>query len=148
GGGRYDGLVQEVGGPSTPGIGFALGVERIIHALRAQQITMPESIGLDLFVAAMGQTAADKAVELLSLLRRHEIACDKDYLGRSLKAQMKYADKVKARYVAILGDDELTKQIVVLRDMQTKEQSEVPMDSLASELKARLKMGQGGNQGC
>ncbi len=148
GGGRYNGLVQEVGGPSTPGIGFGLGIERIIYAMKAQQVSPPQAAGLDLFIAAMGEAAADQAVELLGRLRRQEVACDKDYLGRSLKAQMKYADKVKARYVAILGDDELAKQIVVLRDMQTKEQTEVPMGSLASELKARLQMGQGGNQGC
>lgn len=128
GGGRYDGLVEECGGQPTPGIGFALGMERLLLALDKGGIELPGREPLDVFLAALGSKVQAPALKLLYQMRQHKLRADKDYLGRSLKAQMKYADKKEARYVVILGEEELERRMVLIREMATGKQEEVPLE--------------------
>ncbi|MCL6639507.1 MAG: histidine--tRNA ligase, partial [Firmicutes bacterium] len=107
GGGRYNGLIEICGGPPTPGIGYALGMERILLTMERQGLTPAGGDRLDVFVVTAGAAAAGEAFRLLFMLRGAGIAADKDYLGRSLKAQMKYAGKTGARFALIIGEEEL-----------------------------------------
>ncbi|MGE4283349.1 MAG: histidine--tRNA ligase, partial [Clostridia bacterium] len=106
GGGRYDGLIQELGGQQTPGIGFGLGLERLLITMEAQGIDIPQPNPIKLFIANIGEKAEIKAQSLTYSLRQKDISVEKDYMGRSLKAQMKYADKLGAAYTMVLGEDE------------------------------------------
>jgi histidyl-tRNA synthetase len=138
GGGRYNGLVQEIGGPETPGIGFALSIERLLAALEAEGVTLPVTEGIDCYVVALGDKAKDESVVIVDKLRKSGIAAEKDYQDRKVKAQFKAADRLKAKYVAVLGDDELEKNVINVKDMQTGEQTEVSLDSLTEYLKEKL----------
>ncbi|AHF07457.1 histidine--tRNA ligase [Desulfitobacterium metallireducens] len=134
GGGRYDGLVQEVGGPQTPGIGFAMGMERVLNAIYASgQVTERAPKEFVMFIA-LGEAAQKKAFSLVSQLRSKGISASIDLLGRSLKSQLKTADKAQAHYAAILGEDELTRQVVILRDLALGEQLEVPITDVLDDL--------------
>lgn len=130
GGGRYDGLIEQCGGEPTPGIGFGMGIERVLLALEKQGLSTEAAKPVDVFLAAMGDTAYDTAFGLLLKLRAAGLVAEIDYIGRSLKAQMKYAAKLPARFVAILGEEEITQQAVSLRDMISGEQTKVPWDKL------------------
>ncbi|SMB98842.1 histidyl-tRNA synthetase [Thermanaeromonas toyohensis ToBE] len=132
GGGRYDGLVEACGGPSIPGIGFGLGLERTLLALEAQNKEIKVDSGIEVVVATVGEGLETAALKLLSLLREHNIAADKDYLGRSLKAQMKYAHRYPARLVIILGQEELARGQATVRNLKTGEQKEVPWEDLVA----------------
>ncbi|HTG00338.1 MAG TPA: histidine--tRNA ligase [Nitrospirota bacterium] len=134
-GGRYDGLVQEIGGPPTPGIGFALGVERAVSLLDRSNLRSPAP---SLFIAALGAGALSFALPLLHELRSSGVLVDTDYTGASLKSQMKKADKTGARYTLIIGDQEMQAQTAVLRNMQTKEQVPLPFKDIAALLKTML----------
>ena len=118
-GGRYDGLVQEIGGPATPGIGFALGVERAVSLMDASRAA---AVRPQLFIAALGEEAVAFVLPLIHDLRQAGIRVETDYTGASLKSQMKKADKCGAAYTLIVGEQELQTQTGVLRNMQTKEQ--------------------------
>ncbi len=107
GGGRYDELVEEIGGPPTPALGFGLGMDRLMLALEAQKTEFPEEAGCEVFVAAMGEAAKVKAMSLVNTLHKCGLGADCDVCGRGLKAQMKYAGKLGAQYCLVLGDDEL-----------------------------------------
>ena len=107
GGGRYDGLVGEIGGPPTPALGFGLGMDRLMLALEAQKTEFPEEAGCEVFVAAMGEAAKVKAMSLVNTLHKCGLGADCDVCGRGLKAHMKYAGKLGAKYSLVLGDDEL-----------------------------------------
>ncbi|CUA81115.1 histidine--tRNA ligase [Anoxybacillus suryakundensis] len=135
GGGRYNGLVQEIGGPETPGIGFALSIERLLAALEAEGISLPISEGIDCYVVALGEQAKEEAVALVAALRQEGIAAEKDYQDRKVKAQLKAADRLHAAYVAILGEDELQKGVINVKHMATGEQQEVPLDIFVSHMK-------------
>lgn len=135
GGGRYNGLIEACGGPPTPSIGYALGLERIILTMERQGVAFPPAESLTVFVATAGAEAAGEAFKLLQLLRQNGIAADKDFLGRSLKAQMKFAGKLNAAYVVILGGAELTRQAAVVRDMQQATQQEIPLEQLITFFK-------------
>ncbi len=137
GGGRYNGLVEACGGPAIPGIGYALGLERILLTMEQQGISFPRPPGLDVFLATADPAAQGQAMVLVQELRREGLAADRDYLGRSLKAQMKYAGKLEVGLVAILGSDELKRGVVALRDMATGSQEEIPLDRLGDEIKRR-----------
>ena len=139
GGGRYNGLVEVCGGTPTPGVGYALGVERIILTMERQGVAFPGPDKPDLFVAAADQSCREEAVDVLFSLRRAGLSADKDYLGRSLKAQMKYAGKTGCRYVVILGGDELKRGTVAVKDMAEGNQFELPLEGLAEDIKKRLK---------
>lgn len=135
GGGRYDGLVRLMGGPNVPGFGFAVGLERLVDLLQAERGTSSGSGRNGVFIAAVGDKALPEAVKLAAQIRSQGIAVDLDYEGKSLKSQMRRADKIGARYVLLLGETELSKKIVSLRDMETARQEEVPLAALPERLK-------------
>ncbi len=134
-GGRYDGLVREIGGPATPGIGFALGVERAISLMDAGNIASPRPA---LFIAALGPEAVTLTLPLVHELRSSGIRVDTDYTGASLKSQMKKADKSGAGHTLIIGEQEMKSGKAVLRNMRTKEQTEIALAVAGEELKKRL----------
>lgn len=135
GGGRYNRLIETCGGPPAPGIGFALGMERIIMAMDRQGYNVPVVTGVEVYVVTAGEIASLEAVKLLKRLRTAGISADKDYMGRSLKAQMKFAGKSGARYSLILGEEEINKGVVVIRDMNSGEQEPVASGSIIDHLK-------------
>ncbi|SHE49693.1 histidyl-tRNA synthetase [Caldanaerobius fijiensis DSM 17918] len=139
GGGRYDGLVKACGGPDMPGVGFAMGLERLILTIKAQNIQIPKANNVEVFIVAIGEQADDFAYRLAKQLRDRGISCDKDYMGRSIKAQLKYADKINSQYVLIIGDEEIKKGFAILKHMVTGNQREVPFNQLVDVLKDVLK---------
>jgi histidyl-tRNA synthetase len=134
-GGRYDGLVEQLGGPAIPGVGFAMGVERLTMLLRMQEAAAAK--GPSLFVVWVGEKARDWAFPLVHRLRQKGVSVEIEGETRSLKSQMRRADKLKAVSVLIVGDDELAKGKAVLRDMASKQQAEIGLDGIESELAAR-----------
>ena len=136
GGGRYDGLVGELGGPDTPAAGFGIGTERILMELKNQGLEPNAPSVTDVYVANLGADMAAPAFTFTQALRVKNVKADCDLCGRSLKAQFKFADKLGARYVVILGGDEYARGTVRLRDMQTKEEQELPMDGAAEKIAA------------
>jgi len=138
GGGRYDGLVKELGGPDTPAIGFAIGFDRLVEIME-QLIPVPAEPGPDLFIVALGDPAMALAYHLSCDLNQAGIRTDTDFRGKSLKALMKRADKRNARYVLIAGQAELDDNALILRNMQTKEQVSIPMDRLKPDIIALMK---------
>ena len=135
GGGRYDGLVAAVGGQPTPGIGFALGVERLLMELTARGVELPGSKPMALYLAVSGDHQ-DQAMSLCHQLRRAGIRVETDLMSRSLKAQMKYAGKSGARYALVLGDDEAATGSGRLRDLSDGQERTVDLANLAEELAA------------
>jgi histidyl-tRNA synthetase len=133
-GGRYDGLVREIGGPATPGIGFALGVERAISLMDTGKIVIPRPA---LFIAALGPDAVALVLPIIHHLKSSGMPVETDYTGASLKSQMKKADKSGAAYTLIIGDQEMKSGMAVLRNMQTKEQAEIALKDIHEELKKR-----------
>jgi histidyl-tRNA synthetase len=138
GGGRYDNLFQEIGGLDVPGIGFAIGMERLISLLPKDKefIQHPH-----LFIAAPGKETHKEAYRLANQLHVEGIRAEFDYEGKSLKSQMRRADKLNARYVLILGEEELEKGRVVLRNMEDKSQEEIPMENILGILKNKILRG-------
>lgn len=135
-GGRYDNLVANLGGQQRPAIGFALGIERLIAALGSKKDSLADKSAICyIYIATIGERARESAFTILDSLRRQGIASEMDYQERSLKAQMRQANKLGTKYVAILGEDELKKQMIILRNMQDKTQKEVRINRLAEELK-------------
>lgn len=138
GGGRYNRLVEEIGGKPTPGVGFALGMERVFNALASQGIELPAGRKVDVFVAALDAEAGEESFRLTTELRRQGLAAAQDVMGRSLKAQFKYADKFAAAYTLIVGGDELARGAVQLRDMAAGEQQEVAIADVVSLICAKF----------
>ncbi|WP_416149225.1 histidine--tRNA ligase [Salipaludibacillus sp. HK11] len=136
GGGRYNGLVEEIGGPTTPGIGFALSLERLLMALEAQGIELPVTSGLDAYLVTMGDEAKQVAPKLLHQLRKQGLTVDGDYMDKKMKAQMKAANRQNASYVLILGEDELNQNSVMVKTMASGEQELVPLDNLVQKIKS------------
>ncbi len=128
GGGRYDGLAQEMGGPSLPALGFAMGLERLLMVLKAQGAQFPEPPTCDVYFASMGDKAARRCFALARMLREGGVSAECDTVGRGLKAQMKYADKIHALYTIVVGDNELESGKANLKDMQTGELTEIELD--------------------
>ncbi|MGD0398197.1 MAG: histidine--tRNA ligase [Syntrophobacteraceae bacterium] len=132
GGGRYDGLVRDLGGPDVPAIGFAIGMERLIMLLQQEhreQVRAPL-----VFIASLGEQPRARAFELVQQFRGRGLEAEMDYEGRSLKSQMRRADKSGARHVLIFGEDELTGRQIQLRDMRTKTQQVLPLDDLVESM--------------
>ena len=125
GGGRYDGLVEEIGGKPTPALGFGLGFDRIMMALKEAGAEFPEESKCDLYIASMGAQAQVKAFKLVNMLHRSGVPADCDLCGRGLKAQMKYADKIKAKYTIVLGDNEIESGKAELKNMKTGEKKKI-----------------------
>ncbi|MFM9279213.1 histidine--tRNA ligase [Paenibacillus jiagnxiensis] len=135
GGGRYNGLVGELGGPDQPGIGFGIGLERIQLILEHQSVGLEAVKPLDVYLVALGEAADREVTKQLFKLRQAGFSAERDYLGRKMKAQMKSADRFHARYTAILGDDELERGEIALKAMDSGEQRTVRLDDLVNELK-------------
>jgi len=135
GGGRYDNLFQEIGGLDVPGIGFAIGMERLVSLLPKEKefIQYPS-----LFIAALGEETYREAYRLVNQLHLEGIRAELDYEGKSLKSQMRRADKLKAQYVLIMGEEELKRGKAVLRNMGTKFQEEVPLQGLIDTLRKKI----------
>lgn len=135
GGGRYDGLVGQMGGPSMPSLGFAMGIERLLMVMESQGTEFPEPKLPDIYIATMGEEAKLKSTKICSLLRAEGFTAVTDVAGRSVKAQMKYADKIGARFSTVIGDDELKNDRCVLKNMADGAQQEVDLsDGLISAL--------------
>ncbi|HXL04206.1 MAG: histidine--tRNA ligase [Firmicutes bacterium] len=136
GGGRYDGLAEELGGSAIPGVGFAAGIERAVQVLQdAEGGAIGQEAGrVNVFIAAMGDEAKLQALRLARLLREQGTSADIDYLDRSLRAQMKYADKQGVKKVVIIGEDELKGDYAVVRDMATGDQAQVQFRDLVQVL--------------
>ena len=137
GGGRYDGLMEELGGPKMAGIGFGMGITRLILAMKQNGVEPPALAVPELYIAATGPQAAVRAAQIVKELRERGINADSDIMGRSLKAQMKYADKIAARFTLILGDSEIGSGRANIKEMATSEQTEVALDEIGAFLDAR-----------
>ncbi|WP_058307287.1 histidine--tRNA ligase [Gracilibacillus massiliensis] len=138
GGGRYNGLVQDLGGPETPGIGFALSIERLLMALEAEGVSLPIDEQLDCYVVALGDNANLKAAAIVNDMRQVGIQVDKDYQGKKFKGQFKAADRLKAKFVLVLGDDELANNQIAVKNMETGEQETVAIDQLITHIQGIL----------
>ncbi len=132
GGGRYDGLIEELGGQHTPSLGFGMGLERLQLVMEAQGCEFPEPSRPDLFIVAMGDKATLKAVEIAKDMRDEGYSVVYDLNGRSLRAQMKYADKINAKYNVVIGDNEVDAKSAMLKDMATGEQNEISLETFVS----------------
>ena len=132
GGGRYDGLLEELGGQHTPSLGFGMGLERLQLVMEAQGCNFPEPSRPDLFIVAMGEKATLKAVEIAKDMRDEGFSVVYDLNGRSLRAQMKYADKLGAKFNVVIGDNEVENKVVSLKDMATGESSEINLDTFVN----------------
>lgn len=135
GGGRYNGLVEELGGKPTPGVGFGLGLERLLLVLENQGLLPEDNSNVKLYIANIGENADMFAQKLVNELRSKGVSAEKDLMSRSLKAQMKYADKIGAEYTAVIGDDEISAGKITLKNMKTGEQQEVEINKLHDLLK-------------
>lgn len=135
GGGRYDGLIEELGGPKIPGVGFGLGIERLILLLDNLEKDINQQPSLDVFIASMGEAAEIEAFKILYDLRKAGISCEKDHVGKSIKAQFKYADKLNSRFTIVLGDDEINNQIVTVKDMSNSTQTQIKLDDIVNYFK-------------
>lgn len=139
GGGRYDGLVEQIGGPSGySGIGFGLGAERLLLTLEANGVEIDNPNHTDIFVVTIGDRAKLKSFSILKDLRVNHISADKDHLDRSLKAQFKYSNKINSRYTIVIGDDELDKDEATLKNMETGDQKLIKISELVNELRTVL----------
>ena len=135
GGGRYDGLLEQLGGPSLPAIGFGMGITRLILAMEKSGVMLPSEPTPELYIAPMGKDARMKALSIVSKLRHDGIYAECDISQRSLKAQMKYADKIGAKYTLILGDSELECGKAQLKNMKESTQREISLDSIVEIIK-------------
>ncbi len=131
GGGRYDGLVEELGGPHIPSLGFGMGTGRLLMLLEAQGIELPKPDGCDIYIAPMGENASFEAAAIVADLRAGGISAQTDVVGRSLKAQMKYADKIGAKYTMVLGDDEIAQGKAKIKNMDNGESTEMELAEIA-----------------
>ena len=132
GGGRYDGLVEELGGQHTPSLGCAIGIERLMLLMEAQGCEFPEAEKPDLFIVALGEKATLKAVEIAKDMREEGFSALLDLNQRSVRAQMKYADKLGAKFNVVIGDNEVEAKTAKLKNMQTGEETEINLDTFVS----------------
>lgn len=139
GGGRYDHLIEELGGPPIPGVGFGLGIERLLMLMDANGFVIPEPEGDDVFIVTIGDRAKAKGLFLLRQLHKNGIRAEMDTLARNVKGQFKYAARIGARYTVVIGDDELDKGVVQLKNMDAHEQHEVRIDEIVGDVKKYLK---------
>src|SRR5699024_3311162 len=125
GGGRYNGLTEDLGGPATPGIGFGMGLERLMMALENENIDLPIDDSLDVFMISLGDEADIEAVKIIQKLREKGLNVDKDYMQRKMKAQFKAADRSHAKTTVILAEDELKAQKATVKNMETGIQKDI-----------------------
>jgi histidyl-tRNA synthetase len=138
GGGRYNGLVADIGGDDQPGVGFGIGLERTLLLLEDQKVALDLDNGVDVYFVALGERADRAVPALLQQLRDAGLAAERDYQGRKTKAQFKSADRVGARFVAVIGDDELDRGEIALKRLSTGEQQAVSLDKLVEVLRSSI----------
>ena len=136
GGGRYDGLVEELGVDPTPAVGFGLGIERLLLRLEETGFVIPDEKPVDLYIAPLGDNANIYAMKLAYALRQDGISVETDHVGRGLRAQMKYANKIKAAYTLVLGDNEIETGKANLKHMESGEQTEAELAKLSEFFKS------------
>jgi histidyl-tRNA synthetase len=134
GGGRYDHLIEVIGGPPIPGVGFGLGIERLLMIMEASGCEIPESAQLDVFIAVMGERAKLFGLSLMRSLRNQGVKAEMDSLGRNIKGQFKYADRLAAKYTIVIGDNELDQSMVSIKNMATSEQKQVSLGDILKEI--------------
>ena len=135
GGGRYDGLVEEIGGPSTPGVGWGMGKERMLMTMEACGFEIPKEPGTEVFIAYMGDAGKMAALKLMKELRDADISVQMDVMGRNLKNQFKHANRISAAKTIVIGDSELESGKLTIKDMESGEQTEVAIDGIVDALK-------------
>ena len=134
GGGRYDYLIEQLGGPPIPGVGFGLGIERLLLVMESNGVVIPEPEAPELFIAVMGEPAKAYGLKLARDLRTKGHSVQMDSLMRNIKGQLKYSDRLNAKYTAVIGDDELAKNRMNIKNMATGQQIELPFEDLGSYL--------------
>jgi histidyl-tRNA synthetase len=145
GGGRYNGLVSEIGGDDQPGVGLGLGLERTLLLIESQAVKPELASGADVYIVALGERAEKATPALLQQLRNAGMTAERDYLGRKTKAQFKAADRIGARFVAVLGDDELDRGEISLKRLATGEQQAVPLSGLVEAVQTFISAEEKGN---
>ena len=130
GGGRYNGLVEGIGGPKISGVGFALGLERLLNALEAEEIDLNEDNGIDIYVAPMSEKEESYSLGLTQSLRLSGFNVEMDYMNRKLQNNFKQADKLNAKFIIILGEDEVNTNILTIKNNKTKEEFKVSTDDV------------------
>lgn len=133
-GGRYDGLIHSLGGQDLPAVGFGTGIERILQTMLAQELPAIPKKRLDIFLLALGSEAKEKLWPLMRDLRKKGVSCQMDFVAKKLKNSLRQAAEINARYVLLLGDEELKKGCIILKDMDQKEQKELPFEGLVEEI--------------
>lgn len=133
GGGRYDGLVEELGGPKTPGVGFGLGMERLLLLMQEQNVEIPQTEGLDVFVVCLGDEVNGLALKLVQAARQDGLSADRDYVNRSIKSQYKTLEKLDTKLSIVLGKDEMDSGQVKLKNQQTGKESLINIDDLLED---------------
>ena len=139
GGGRYDLLAQEFGGPATPAVGFASGIERLLMVMEAQDLVPDQGSALDVYLCLLGDKVMEEGMVWLQKLRSGGFVADRDYQARGLKAQMRDANKQNTKFVLILGENELQNNYFSVKDMREGNQAEIGFDEIFSYLKEHLK---------
>lgn len=134
GGGRYDHLIEELGGPPIPGVGFGLGIERLLMLMDACGAQFPADDSVDVFIAVMGEKAKAFGLKLCRELRQSGVAAEMDTLARNIKGQFKYADRLNAKYTLVIGENELDKGVVSLKDMSMSQQREIKIEDIFEEI--------------
>ena len=135
GGGRYDGMIEEFGGDSVPGIGFGLGIERLLIRLDELGINIPKENGIDLYIAPLGDKAKNFTQKLALDLRKGGINVETDHMDRGLKAQMKYANKINSKFSVVIGDNEIENNSVKLKNMETGNEEDISLECLLDAIK-------------
>ncbi len=138
GGGRYDKLAEEIGNKDIPGIGFALGIERLLLTLEKQEIEIPIDKSIDIYLTTIGDKAKKACFELLDEFRKNNIKAEIDYLGRSVGGQMKSADRMNATYTVIIGENELNSGKATVRNMKNGEEQEIKLDTLVESIEKMI----------
>lgn len=136
GGGRYDGLVEELGGPETPGIGFAMGIERILLTLEQEDVMIPSAASLDAYVVGLGEATNMESLKVVQAIRGFGFSADRDFMGRKAKAQFKTADKEGAKLVLTLGEDELSNGVINVKDSATRKEKAFPLTDIYEDFAA------------
>ena len=137
GGGRYDGLIEELGGNPTPAVGFAAGIERLLMVMAQTGVEIPDEKKCQVYLAGMDNECRRKAFEIAMSLRRNGVISEIDHMDRSVKAQFKYADKLGAKYVAVIGGNELAEGKMNVKNMQTGESESVPFENAVEYFTAK-----------
>ena len=142
GGGRYNGLVEELGGPASPGVGFAMSIERLLAALAAEEITLPIANHLDVFVVGVGEAVSPITLKLTLAARKAGFTAERDYLSKKVKGQFKTADRENARFVVVVGEEELAEGLIVIKDMTTGTQEKIAMSDYIATLQKKQHEGE------